>query len=163
MTPDSPTLNPYWNRTAIDDPRSFFGRAKERYYLTQLIQRGQPVSITGQRRIGKSSLLRTLRFPDLRDWAEPMRLISLDGSYFQDAEEQSFLRYLLDELQEALGIAELPTRRESLLEAARTAKGLGIQLVLLIDEFDVIAYNTRISGGKLFSFLRALVQEFRCP
>jgi hypothetical protein len=159
----SQNFNPYWNRLAIDDYRVFFGRQKEREYLAQLIQRGQPVSIVGQRRIGKSSLLRSLGFPDLRNWAESMRIMTLDGSYFEESDEHGFLSFLLDQMEEELAIPALPVERDSLYEAAETARSRDIRLVILIDEFDLIAYNPKIASGPLFSFLRALVQEFRIP
>jgi hypothetical protein len=156
-------VNPYWNRLAIDDPRAFFGRQRERQQLAQLIDRGQPVSIVGQRRIGKTSLLRSLSFPDLKSWSETFRFISIDGSYFADADEQGFLGFLLDQLEEELEISPLPVQRESLFEAAEQARSRQMRLAILIDEFDIIAYNERIASGQLFSFLRALVQEFRIP
>lgn len=159
----SQNLNPYWNRLAIDDPRAFYGRHRDREKLAQLIERGQPVSIVGQRRIGKSSLLRSLGFPDLRQWAEGMRIITLDGSYFQGSDELGFVSFLLDQLEEELAMTPLPVQRESLFKAAEYARRRDIRLVILIDEFDLIAYNEKISGGPLFSFLRALVQEFRIP
>jgi hypothetical protein len=159
----SQSLNPYWNRLAIDDFRAFYGRQREREQLAQLIERGQPVSVVGQRRIGKSSLLRSLGFPDLQQWTEGMRIITLDGSYFQASDELGFLGFLLDQLEEELEMPALPVQRESLFKAAEYARRRDVRLVILIDEFDLIAYNEKISGGPLFSFLRALVQEFRIP
>jgi hypothetical protein len=159
----SQNFNPYWNRLAVDDYRAFYGRQREREYLAQLIRRGQPVSIVGQRRIGKTSLLRSLGFPDLQEWTEGMRIITLDGSYFEASDELGFLGFLLDQLEEELEITALPVQRESLFKAAEYAQKKDIRIVILIDEFDLIAYNSKISGGPLFSFLRALVQEFRIP
>ena len=54
--------NPYLNRTAIRDDASFVGRAAELKRLFNRIGGPQPqsVSIVGDRRIGKSSLLRAV-------------------------------------------------------------------------------------------------------
>jgi hypothetical protein len=157
----SQNFNPYWNRLAVDDPKAFFGRQQERERLIELISRGQPVSIVGQRRIGKTSLLRSLGFPDLREWTEKMRIMTLDGSYFEASDEQGFLGFLLDQMAEELNISPLPVQRESLFEAAKAAQKQGVQLVILMDEFDLIAYNPKIAESALFPFLRALVQQFR--
>ena len=56
--------NPYLNRTAIKDGRNFIGRHRELNTLYSRIGAGEPqsVSVVGERRIGKSSLLRTLRW-----------------------------------------------------------------------------------------------------
>src|SRR5262245_11973833 len=54
--------NPYLNRTAIKDDRGFFGRRRELSTIFSRIDAAEPqsVSIVGERRIGKSSLLRAL-------------------------------------------------------------------------------------------------------
>src|SRR5215468_7640113 len=55
-------VNPYLNRTAIKDDRGFFGRSRELATIFSRIDAGEPqsVSIVGERRIGKSSLLRAV-------------------------------------------------------------------------------------------------------
>src|SRR5215510_10640370 len=55
-------VNPYLNRTAIKDDRGFFGRSRELSTIFSRIDAGEPqsVSIVGERRIGKSFLLRAL-------------------------------------------------------------------------------------------------------
>jgi hypothetical protein len=73
-------FNPYWNRLAIDDPNAFFGREEEREHLIQLISRGQPVSIVGQRRIGNffaalSGLSRPKRMDGKNAHYDPGRLL----------------------------------------------------------------------------------------
>jgi hypothetical protein len=92
-----------------------------------------------------------------------MRIMTLDGSYFEASDEQGFLSFLLDQMAEELNISPLPTQRESLFEAAKIAQRQSIQLVIFIDEFDLIAYNPKIADTPLFSFLRAMVQQFRIP
>ena len=58
----SNVINPYLNRTAIKDDRGFFGRRRELATIFSRIDAAEPqsVSIVGERRIGKSSLLRAL-------------------------------------------------------------------------------------------------------
>jgi len=57
-----PSANPYLNRTAIKDARNFFGRRREIATIFSRINADDPqsVSIIGERKIGKSSLLRAL-------------------------------------------------------------------------------------------------------
>ena len=54
--------NPYLNRTAIREDRDFFGRRRELATIFSRIEAKEPqsVSVVGERRIGKSSLLRAL-------------------------------------------------------------------------------------------------------
>src|SRR5215469_9119617 len=51
--------NPYLNRVAIKDPAHFFGRSREvaKIFSRLAASRPQSISIVGDRRIGKSSLL----------------------------------------------------------------------------------------------------------
>jgi serine/threonine-protein kinase len=51
--------NPYLNRVAIKDPAQFFGRTREVSKIFSRIgaSRPQSISVVGDRRIGKSSLL----------------------------------------------------------------------------------------------------------
>ena len=62
----STPINPYLNRTAIKDDRGFFGRRRELATIFSRIDAREPqsVSIVGERRIGKSSLLRKLNQKD---------------------------------------------------------------------------------------------------
>lgn len=158
--------NPYWNRMAIEDFDSFFGRQSELAELYGYILRGTSVSVVGERRIGKSSLLRALNFDEFREWSktpESFRFVYLDGSYFTECAEESFLASLIDQIAEEIGAKLPPTRRESLWDLGDYARSRGIQTAVLIDEFDVIALNPKISGSSLFDFLRAFSQQYRIP
>ncbi|HSE99153.1 MAG TPA: ATP-binding protein, partial [Blastocatellia bacterium] len=57
--------NPYLNRVAIKDPRQFFGRSREVSKIFSRIgaSRPQSISVVGERRIGKSSLLYYINHP----------------------------------------------------------------------------------------------------
>src|SRR6185436_20764762 len=60
--------NPYLNRVAIKDPAQFFGRAREVSKIFSRIgaSRPQSISVVGERRIGKSSLLNFINHPEVR-------------------------------------------------------------------------------------------------
>src|SRR5215469_1658551 len=59
MPQSVPGNNPYLNRVAIRDPSQFFGRTREVAKIFSRLgsSRPQSISIVGDRRIGKSSLL----------------------------------------------------------------------------------------------------------
>jgi hypothetical protein len=163
-SPAFPT-NPYWNRMAIAEYEDFFGRRDELRQMYAFVLQGQSVSVVGERRIGKTSLIRALNFPDFRKWTstpEEFRFIYIDGSYFANCDEDTFLASVVDQIAEELGF-DVPSeiRRESLIKLAKQARGEGFRFSILIDEFDVIAYNSKIAGSPLFAFLRAFSQEYR--
>src|SRR5258705_2838309 len=60
--------NPYLNRVAIKDPAQFFGRTREVSKIFSRIgaSRPQSLSVVGERRIGKSSLLNFVNDPQVR-------------------------------------------------------------------------------------------------
>jgi hypothetical protein len=60
--------NPYLNRVAIKDPKQFFGRTREVSKIFSRIgaSRPQSISVVGERRIGKSSLLYYINHPEVR-------------------------------------------------------------------------------------------------
>src|ERR1700759_3007202 len=60
--------NPYLNRVAIKDPAQFFGRSREvsKIFSRITASRPQSISVVGERRIGKSSLLHYVNPPQVR-------------------------------------------------------------------------------------------------
>ena len=62
------TRNPYLNRVAIKDPSQFFGRTREvsKIFSRLAASRPQSISVVGERRIGKSSLLCYINHPNVR-------------------------------------------------------------------------------------------------
>ena len=62
------TRNPYLNRVAIKDPAQFFGRTREvsKIFSRLASSRPQSISVVGERRIGKSSLLYYINHPQVR-------------------------------------------------------------------------------------------------
>lgn len=56
--------NPYSNRWPVTDPTSYYGRRTELLQVASSIREWEPLSITGEPRIGKSSFLYYLAHPD---------------------------------------------------------------------------------------------------
>lgn len=160
--------NPYLNRSAIRDAESFVGRASELTRLFNRIGGNQPqsVSIVGDRRIGKSSLLRALVAQRARYLTRP------DAYYFIYLDIQSRLRWTPETFFEKLAgevSAVAGTDPGSIAsyagfeQWARTLEGSGRALVLLIDEFHALMREDS-SGHQLpvefFNYLRSLANSY---
>ncbi|RMH69363.1 MAG: hypothetical protein D6675_12920 [Gemmatimonadetes bacterium] len=97
--------NPYTNRAKIENPADFYGRKKIIRKIYERIStpgRPQSVSIVGDRRIGKSSLMHYIYHPDVRktyldDW-ENYLFISVDFSIYGQLSPKEFLMLLSEKL-----------------------------------------------------------------
>ena len=160
--------NPYLNRTAIREDESFVGRTSELKRLFNRIGGAQPqsVSIVGDRRIGKSSLLRALMSKRARFLARP------DSYIFVYLDMQSRLRWtpemfferLASEIAPATGVdAGSIASYDALERWARSLQAGGQALVLLIDEFQVLLKDDP-SDSQLpidfFNYLRSLANSY---
>src|SRR5215472_17742550 len=109
--------NPYTNRSGIRNQEEFFGRAKELRSIYTRICGEQSLYLVGERRIGKSSILNALDFPDERQRFEiPDHLVftHLDMQFIAGCTEELFLEYLLAEISEKLGVSPGEPSRQSL-------------------------------------------------
>jgi len=100
--------NPYSYRSGVD-PSMFFGRHEEIISLISRIASGKPlcVSVTGLRRIGKSSLIRHIKSSSFRvtSGIESMNeylLVFLDFQKLSDIDDRRFFGYLASKLQSSL-------------------------------------------------------------
>src|SRR2546423_5218033 len=59
-------LNPYYDMMAVRQSEMFFGRDDLLRQLFSLVAHQQSVSVVGPRHIGKSSVLRSMCFPEVR-------------------------------------------------------------------------------------------------
>lgn len=155
--------NPYTNRAAIRVSEDFFGRTAELKAIYTRIEGGQSVSLVGERRIGKSSLLNALEFErDQFEISPDFCFVPIDMQYIADCTTDIFQEYLLSRISE---MAEVEVGEPSRLSLQRVAANLGRQgrkLVVILDEFDVLIHNPKIPI-EFFSFLRAWVSEFQIP
>jgi hypothetical protein len=165
-------VNPYRNRGPIRRPEDFFGRERELTEIRDCIAGGASVSLIGERRVGKSSILNALRFePDAMQTLEGREcvFVFVDCQYFGKSPEAQVLRYLLDALDMAFEgvISDTPVpsaERSALLHFCRdlVRRHPLRQPVLLMDEIDVLA-NNQVVGQEFFAFLRAWSQQFQIP
>lgn len=161
--------NPYLHRVMLKHRSDFFGRTQEVKRIFARLNATPPgsISVVGDRKIGKSSLLnyvymRANREQHLEDPSK-MVMVFLDLQQDKGMSMETFVRTLL-------GIAELELRgRVSLEGCTHNLDGVrdlvqrldsaGFRLVLILDEFEVVTTNPNFNL-EFFSFLRYLANHF---
>ncbi|MEW6127031.1 MAG: protein kinase [Acidobacteriota bacterium] len=160
--------NPYLNRVAIKEPSQFFGRTREvsRIFSRIGAPRPQSISVVGERRIGKSSLLQYINHPQIRarflDHPESYVFVFIDLQQKRKLTLEEFFKELFDLIAKAVNEKAI-TRLQpgfdslrSLLEKFRDAKR---KLIVLFDEFDVITTN-KTFDLEFYSFLRSIANNY---
>ena len=160
--------NPYVSRVMIEDFTRFFGRERELARVFPQIggQRPQSVSIVGERRIGKSSLLNALTWSQTRSrfLAQPSvpLFVFIDFQQLPGISSDGFFDLLLRRIQQQGELAELvpPSNRYQLMQLAlERLQDIGRPLILLFDEFDCVTSNEEF-GPDFFSFLRSCANSY---
>ena len=162
--------NPFFHRGPIRDPDYFYNRQKEAKRALQMLGKRQSVSVTGPRKIGKTSLLFYISQPQV------MHKHGIDPSQYlfayTNCEDLGRLNrdvlyaLLVGEIAEQAGRQghhmAIPERPISHLEFERAIGNVFRQnrtLILLFDEFELLGQN-RSLGFEFFSGLRALTTRF---
>jgi hypothetical protein len=116
--------NPYTNRRTIKNPQEFYGREREvrRIYSRLSSSHPQCISIIGERKIGKSSLLYFISHDDIRKkWlkdAESYLLLLLDLQERNgEISFSTFFQFIFKRLAERLDSSLVPS---SLIESVET-------------------------------------------
>ncbi len=160
--------NPYLNRVMIPHPSMFFGRNSVVKRITSRIcaQRPQSVSIVGERRIGKSSLLNYLRNPQTRlqlmEDAERTICLFIDFQQLRTIDEGQFLQLIYGELKKTLKDQiemKLSPDHEGMRFLCEQITQSDYKLVMLFDEFESVTKNERV-GAQFYSFLRSLANNY---
>jgi len=163
--------NPYVNRLMIRDRKDFIGRAleTEKVFSRLGAARPQSISIIGERRIGKSSLLYQLYQPTVRGEhlidPDSYTFVFIDLHGLMGITVDEFLDLFVEEVVAASGIdfdsgtgapgsGYLAVRR--LLPRLERA---GKKLIVLWDEFEAITGNANFAED-FFSFFRSLANRF---
>lgn len=153
--------NPYTQRTAIRSESEFFGRKNELRDLYTRLLGGQSVALVGERRIGKSSILKALQFRSFRDsftGPEDLCLVFVDAQEVAGCTEEEFFEVVMTCFREASGVRLEGRNYQSLGLACRRLERENKRPVLLIDEFDALTSNPRLDPS-FFGRLRALVNR----
>lgn len=161
--------NPFLNRVMIKSRHDFVGRAKDvrRIYSRIDASHPQSVSIVGERRVGKSSLLNFIYDKDNRR----KHMTNYDTSLFVYLDFQNIADFTVDKFVLFLcGVLELEMGEslqlgdcsglDALREAVIQIHNEGKRIIILMDEFEVITRNEQFEE-EFFSFLRSLANSYR--
>jgi class 3 adenylate cyclase len=160
--------NPYLNRVMIPHPNMFFGRKSVVKRIMNRISAESPqsVSIVGERRIGKSSLLNFLNFPQTRlaylDEPEQYLFLFIDFQQLRATEEKQIIGMIFAALKKQLGQEiELVCKEnfDGLRFLCEQITEKGYKFILFFDEFESVTKNENI-GPEFYSFFRSLANNY---
>ncbi len=165
--------NPFFNRHRITDPVYFFGRQRELERLYSAMATRQCVSLVGERKLGKSSLLTRLSHaPTLQSFGLDPALyvfVYFDLESMASARRDDFWLELLDTIALQLPPGDLAQalrkqidsgeiRFMTVRRALRRLRDTGLDVVLLLDEFESLARNAQFDPD-FYGELRSLAGE----
>ena len=162
--------NPYLNRIMIKNPNDFFGRVREirKIYSRLDAPHPQSISIVGDRRIGKSSLLnyiyhRKNRKRYMQNYENSI-FVYLDFQKAVDFDPPKFIDFLFCvfsyETDDSMDYSRLGRNLDQLKDVIEDIHNQGKRVVVLMDEFEVITRNEKFTED-FFSFLRSLANSYR--
>ncbi len=168
-TLDRERSNPFLNRSAITQPEYFSGRQVliHKIFSRLSAQRPQSVSLYGERRIGKSSLINQvcslkLRRQYLSDLTRFV-FITIDIQSMRSASVEHFIETIYAGIRECFGgrisFNLKPDYRDfsKLVEELTKAE---ISLIIMLDEFDLITLNPNFDV-EFYSWLRSLASHYK--
>jgi len=158
--------NPYLNRVMIPHPGMFIGRhTLVRRILGRLSgSRPQSISLVGERRIGKSSLLNYLRSPFARtevlEAPDRCLFVFIDFQQVRALGPERLISLLITELRRQTKMhIEGEEDYDCMRLVAEVVAEHDFRLVFLFDEFEAITRAPEI-GPQLYSFLRSLANAY---
>jgi hypothetical protein len=151
--------NLFFHRGPIREPEYFFGRTQELAQLFNLLMRGQSVSISGQRRLGKTSLLFFAMNPETSlkyglDTAQTSWAY-IDGGMLDGLPEESVYGAIYRTLKNTGSEA---IQYEDLLHHLQTLGVKKQRLIIVFDEFEIFTENERFQP-RMFNRLRGLATQ----
>jgi serine/threonine protein kinase len=161
--------NPYLNRVMLRNPDDFFGRDREvkRIYSRLDAPHPQSISVVGERRIGKSSLLNYIyqRKNRKRFMQNHERSIFIFMDFQRSADltipkfiDILFTMFKYEEAKEIGGI-DGEKSLDHLKDVVQELSDQGKRIIVLMDEFEAITKNENFDM-QFFSFLRFLANNF---
>ena len=166
----NPCANPYANRLPIRTPGEFFGRQKQlSRVFSSLANVQQPgaISVIGERRTGKSSLLQHVSDPLVyqQHLASPERyaFVYVDLQGMSPLTPEGFLRRVVDRVSLRVeGMGSIPPDLCGFEVMIDELGRRDLTLILLVDEFDLVFHEIGAAWPlTFFAVLRSLLQSRR--
>ena len=165
---DTPS-NPYLNRMMIKHRQDFFGRTQEVKRIYARLNASPPgsISIVGDRKIGKSSLLNYIYTRHNRsqylERPDKMVMVFLDFQEQKGMSMQAFVRALIGianyELRGRMDVSGCSLDLDGIKDLVQRLDEAGFRLAILLDEFEAVTTNPNFSL-EFFSFLRFLANHY---
>lgn len=146
--------NPFITGRPITDPVDFFGRERETNFALAKLRTRQSVSIVGERRIGKTSLLHFILHRAKEELGPQARLDLLDLM----AATARTPAALLAQIQHKLGVPDAATTLTGLAERLAALTQAGGHPVLAFDEMEMVIRFPAEFARDFFETLRAAAQ-----
>jgi hypothetical protein len=162
--------NPFYYGGTIKESRLFIGRKREVAEICEAIAASASVSVVGERRVGKSSIMQYLADPAVKQKngleVDRYVFVYFDFLGYPTITPTELWRRLLAETLDQLSSSDLTIQMQTLLaqekielaDLERLLKGFkesGLNLVILFDEFDAAAANPNFDQA-FFGGLRNL-------
>jgi len=158
--------NPYWYPQKITDPKYFYGRTKEIKAIHAMLTQPSPelfVSLVGERRIGKSSLLECPQLFELVGKERPSDclFINVNMEFVVGGSIKDFFGEICFQIEDHMttlveGEISEEERFESQLKQLQEQSK---RLVLLLDEFQIITESTEFDE-EFFQFLTDVAEKY---
>lgn len=172
-------LNPFTFGNPIKDPARFYGRSED---LRQIVNRlrssaHESTSIVGERRIGKTSLLKYLDIPEVAERLglpkSEFCMVYIDFQGLTDITPVRFWQRVLRKIERSICLPELVPQIQTLRDLNsidlfdledmfEAIASRGLTTVLMLDEFEYVTQNPNF-GSDFFGGLRALAIHQNLP
>lgn len=169
--------NPFICGSPIHDPDKFIGRRTEVERVFSHLRSGRSVSVVGERRTGKTSLLRYVSQPEVCARhgfsAKSATFAFIDCLALEREEiETVFWKAILTEVKAQfakISFAPIPIpdptdmqfNRQALKEFFDGVAASSHRIVLLLDEIDSLNHYSEAVSNNLFGFLRSLASDHK--
>jgi serine/threonine protein kinase/AAA+ ATPase superfamily predicted ATPase len=160
--------NPYMNRVMIRNVEEFYGREQEIRKIFSRIgsERPQSVSLVGERRIGKSSVLNYIYNPVNRrrflNNPDDSIFLYIDFQEKRGIEPVEFFRILLEllilEFKNNLQL-NIEAGYEGFKKVISALDETGLKVIMIFDEFDLITKNKNFDSD-FYSYMRSLANNY---
>ena len=153
--------NPFTESSMIRNPAKFFGRKEELHHIENRLRNMESISVVGERRIGKSSLLYHLYQTGTEKLGECYRLTYVD---LQDVRNHFNCGKLFENILKQAGVSFVAedTVQGNLIAFSEATEKLhreGTRLAILFDEFEEIVQHREAFPDDFFKQMRVLAQE----